>query len=254
MSAETTCIKYFTQFTQAELPIRLLNGVGPEASDAGSPYNPCDTWNCTDEATEYDCLGIDYTLASDGTVASANYKSFKDLKQYWSDTGGGCVNLFKSIVQGLNTTNISAFSRTGFQFVQDDFTFLLTRYFNQDPTTETNAGTGKTTVIPLVPGSAIPAYPTIYKNTWIGASYNLTSSGLPGYDSFLDTLLDACQQIPGACNPVQQTMCLNCTRQEIIITNATTKIAPNTSNVHQGYTIGGPKAPDLSNKDLLKVC
>jgi hypothetical protein len=215
MATETTCITYFNQYTQSEPPVRQINLLGPTGANQVANA-PCDTWNCSEQALEYECIGIKYSFNPNGTVSGARYSTLKELQDYWSS--GGCVNLFQSMTTGLGTTSVSAFSRLGFQYVQDDFTFLLSRYFNQDATTEIYVPpivVGKTSTIPLVPSSAVPTYPAIYPNTWIGGNYSLTTPGKPGYTPFLDVLLDACRQIPGACYPTQQNMCSQCSRTEI---------------------------------------
>lgn len=212
-----TCITYFTQYTQLEPPVRQLN-LQSALQPATSGLKPDGTWISSTEANEYDCLGINYTLDSNGEVIGASYLSLDDWKQKWE--GGGCVNLFKSMTLGLGTTNNGVFSALGLKYVQDDFSFIFSRYFNQDPTTEIivppNTSTGKSSTIPLVPSNNVPVYPAIYPNTWIGSAYTLSLPGQAGYNSFLDTLLDACRQIPGACQPVQNVMCSQCSRKEIL--------------------------------------
>jgi hypothetical protein len=60
-------------------------------------------------------------------------------------------------------------------------------------------------------------------NVSINGIYALTIPGQPGYNSFLDTLLDACEQIPGVCSQMQEYMCYNCDRQQIIANPYLTK-------------------------------
>lgn len=261
MTVETSCVTYFNQYTQLEPPVRQINLLGPTGANNYS-FVPCDTWNCTEQALEYECLGIKYTRDSRGDIIGAKYSTLKELQEYWS--GGGCVPLFQSMVNGLGTTAISAFSRVGLQFVQDDFSFLLSRYFNQDLSTSVTvtgpAGnlipTGKATNIPLVPRrqlpfivapNGIPIYPEIYPNTWIGGEYTLSIPGSPGYNPFLDVLLDACQQIPGACFPTQQYMCSECSRSQILENNAIQRfcgcVAPPTSQSDYYSDIIGNLAP-----------
>jgi len=224
MSSSDTCITYFTQYTQLDPPVRQINLQGP-SGPALSDLRPCDTWICG-ATTEYECLGIDYNTDTNGNVIGAKYLPLTEWAQKWE--GGGCVDLFKSIALGLGTTNNGTFSPLGFRYVQDDFSFMLSRYFNQDPSTEVlgpSGPVGKTSVIPLVPATGpsgvtgpayVPEYPLIYEDTWIKSAYNLTIPGQPGYNTFLDTLVDACRQIPGACYPTQQFMCNQCSRSEIL--------------------------------------
>jgi hypothetical protein len=255
--SSSTCITYFTQYTQLEPPVRELNGQG-----SGGPsltnLAPCDTWICNTDAYEYECIGIKYDInppppAGGGVVTAARYSTLKELKDAWAD--GGCVNLFKSMVIGYGTTSDDTFSPLGFRYVQDDFSFLFSRYFNQDPTTGLTGPVGKTTNIPLVPSANAPVYPSIYPNTWIGGNYTLAVPGEAGYDSFIDTLLDACRQIPGACQPVQELMCGQCNRNQILQTKALSDfcgcVAPSsTSDQYYNETINtlSPSCDPLCNK------
>jgi len=265
MSIETTCITYFNQFTQLEPAVRQINLLGPTGANQ-TIFRPCDTWNCTEEALEYECVGIKYDTDINGFVTDARYSTLQELQEYWS--GGGCVPLFKSIVTGLGTTAANAFSRLGFQYVQDDFSLLLSRYFNPDASTEVEVPNqsggfipiGKTSFIPLVPEVNVPVYPEIYAETWIKGDYTITTPGKPGYTPFLDVLIDACQQVPGACFQAQQYMCSQCSREEILentnITNFCGCVAPpSTQSDYYSNIIGNlaPACDPICNKiDTIK--
>lgn len=243
-----SCITYYTQFTQNDPPVRQQNLQG--GLDETITSQPCNTWICNNTANENECLGIKYTLytSSDapvpalvGSVKSGRYMTLEEWKDVW--TGGVCKSLFQDMIQGYGTTNNSSFSPLGFQYVQEDMAFIFSRYFNHDPDTALSVSgtdkrlTGKQSNIPLVPPQSTippiqyclnslltpvgqPVYPCIYDNTWIGASYNLTTPGSQGYDDFLATLLDTCKSIPGACNLAQISMCDNCSPEEIFANKA----------------------------------
>jgi hypothetical protein len=246
-----SCITYYTQFTQNDPPVRQQNFQG--GLDETITSQPCNTWICDNTASEHECLGIKYDLFEPtdiptpapfliGSVKSGRYMTLEEWKDAWSTNN--CKALFQNMVQGYGTTNNSSFSPLGFQYVQEDMAFIFSRFFNHDPDTAFSVSggsppkrlTGKQSNIPLVPpqqGIPIqyclnplltplgqPIYPCIYDNTWIGASYNLTTPGNQGYDTFLATLLDTCKSIPGACNLAQISMCDSCSREEIFANKA----------------------------------
>jgi hypothetical protein len=221
-----TCITYYTEFTQNDPPVRKQNQYN--ALTTTSSTRPCDTWICNDSANEHECLGIKYVLDGNGNVTvGSRYMTIDEWKNAWKTQN--CPALFSSMTQGLGTTNNSSFSQLGFQYVQEDFAFMFSRYFNQDAnTTLTTINTtqgikrisGKQSNIPLVSPIIAPAYPFIYANTWIGGKYNLTTKGSQGYDPFLTTLLDACKSVPGACNLAQLSMCSKCSRSDILADTA----------------------------------
>lgn len=214
-----SCITYYTQFTQEDPPVRQQNLQG--GTNQTTTNKPCDTWICSNSANEHECLGIKYTTDINGNVTAGRYMTLPEWKTAWE--GGNCKALFQEMIQGYGTTSTSAFSPLGFQYVQEDMSFIFSRFFNHDPTTAYSATgtippkrlTGKQSNIPLVPLLSQPIYPAIYDNTWIGAEYNLTTPGGLGYDNFLATLLDTCKSIPGSCNLAQISMCDSCSRQEI---------------------------------------
>jgi hypothetical protein len=208
-----TCINYFTYFTQENPPIRKKNRY--QKANITNTTAPCDTWICGDTAYEYACMGINYTLykqgdsiplgKSVGDVKSADYMTIDEWQNVWNSVD--CVGLYQEIVNGLGTIDNSSFSQEGFRIAQDDFMFMFSRYFNQDPNT-----INKLTYIPLE--ETVP-YLKGHEHTWIGSAYNLTVPGQQGFNTFLTTLTQACQQLPGVCEPLQTYVCESCTRQEI---------------------------------------
>jgi hypothetical protein len=239
-----TCITYYTQYTQLEPPIRQIGLQGPVIDD-----DPNNTWITSTEANEYDCLGLVYYDTNGNLLTTPRYATLKELKDAWS--GGGCVALFKSMALGYGVTNNDTFSPLGFRYVQDDMNFLFSRYFNHDATTGLPFPAGKQTYIPL---TVIPPTNFIYDNTWIGGTYNLAVPGEQNYDNFVDTLLDACRQIPGACQPVQEFMCNQCTRSEIVQTKAISDfcgcVAPPVQNEYYNGVISqfAPACDPICNK------
>jgi hypothetical protein len=244
-----TCITYYTQYTQLEPPIRQIGLQGPVVNT-----DPDNTWITSTEANEYDCLGLVYYGINPLTnqqilLPTPRYATLSELKDAWS--GGGCVALFKSMALGYGVTNNDTFSPLGFRYVQDDMNFLFSRYFNHDQSTGLAFPAGKQSYIPLT-GTAPANY--IYDNTWIGGQYNLAVPGEQNYDNFVDTLLDACRQIPGACQPVQEFMCNQCTRPEILQTKAIADfcgcVAPPVQNEYYGGTISqfAPACDPICNK------
>lgn len=226
-----SCITYYTQFTQNDPPVRQQNLQG--GLDETITSQPCNTWICDNTANEHECLGIKYELYTSldapnpalvGSVKSGKYMTLEEWKDAWSTNN--CKALFQNMTQGYGTTNNNSFSPLGFQYVQEDIAFIFSRFFNHDSDTQLSITsdnkrlTGKQSNIPLVPTALQPVYPYIYDNTWIGASYNLTTPGSQGYDEFLVTLLDTCKSIPGACNLAQISMCDSCSRQEIFANKA----------------------------------
>ena len=118
-----TCITYYTEFTQNDPPVRKQNQYN--ALTTNSSTRPCDTWICNDtSANEYDCLGIKYETDTNGNVTvGTRYMTIDEWKDVWKKQK--CVALFESMTQGYGTTNNSSFSQLGFQYVQEDFAFML---------------------------------------------------------------------------------------------------------------------------------
>jgi hypothetical protein len=246
-----TCITYYTQYTQLDPPVRQIGLQGPTGPNDPTPGG---TWITNELANEYDCIGLVY-YDSDGVtlLPTPRYATLDELKSSWQ--GGGCVALFKSMALGFGTSNNDTFSPLGFRYVQDDMSFLFSRYFNHDISTSISGPTGtvgKTSYIPLT--QVAPIYPQIYENTWIGSEFNLSVPGEQGYDTFVDTLLDVCRQIPGVCQPVQEFMCNQCTRSEILQTKALSDfcgcVAPVAQNEYYAGSINtfAPACDPICNK------
>jgi hypothetical protein len=340
MAQNVTCISYFNRTTQGNVPFRTQNYYGTNAVSAGGSD---DWYSSTLGANEYQCLGIDYTppvYQSNGTTlitpGEPFYMNFQNWKAQWQD--GTCKSLFQEMLLGGATGRpYAAFDPLGFKYVQDDFIFMLSRYFNNDPSSNTkesnidisginsnviddgtitpatnlnipnisiynvssnkklvpftctfntnHLGTfqlndsvtiffsttapnvltdknyvqGQITKISETNKSSVNTYsitvniynvvvstsnPPPAPNTttstainwtagsggakfyftyglsngdvWIGTTNNtLSNPGEPGYDTFLDTLLDACNTFPGICEPIQSYMCNACSRDEI---------------------------------------
>jgi hypothetical protein len=229
-----TCITYFSSITQNDIPVREINKRNYEPNLSSTLISPCNTWVCTNAATEYECMGLNIELGIDAngnTGYITSYKTLSDWSQTWED--GSCLALFQGMVTGLGTAQSTAsFSSNNFELVQEDFNFMFSRYFNQDSNTNiglTGAGNN--------PCSGVyPAYITNVTNgatgsqyqksgkfsnadnncdVWINGKYTVDISGKVGYNGFLDTLLDACYNVPGACSQMQNYMCQNCTREQI---------------------------------------
>lgn len=245
------CVSYFNSTTQYDIPERLLNNynivANPPSTDPTQPnFSPLNTWvSLSGGVTEYDCIGVNYTPGGTGaTGANGNlitsYKTLKEWSDVWQD--GACMNLFGNMLKGLGTSQkTTAFSTTNFNYLRDDFAFMFSRYFNQDLGTAyvgSTGGTGATGPDPLCNGDN--NFPTLNQmngkvsnadnncNVYIGGTayqisqttnaaqgYRLTIPGQKGYNGFLDTLLNACQSLPGVCEPMQRYMCSECSRQDI---------------------------------------
>lgn len=250
-----TCVNYFTQYTQLDPPVRQVGALG--TADLNNT-NPKATWVVNEYGKEYECIGITYDLDTNNNVLGARYLTLNEWAQKWE--GGGCLNLFQGMVLGEGSTNNGNFSPLGFRYVQDDFSFMFSRYFNMDPTTSiptvvsgSVTNIGKTSFINLVPPNATPTYPAIYPNTWVGGN-TLSNPGEYGYNKFLDTLLNACKNIPGACYPMQEYMCNACSREEIfnspILTNFCGCVALPDQNAYYNDTLKNynPACDPLCNR------
>lgn len=249
MSATTSdeCVTYFTKTTQYDIPVRQIN----QFNSADNPLvlNPVDTWYVPlgSTATEYGCIGLKYTPGATGqagiTGYIASYMTIKELNDYWNNND--CVGLFNDMLQGGGTSQTAAaFSASNYQLVQDDFNFLFSRYFNHDPSTGFQGDTGY--FYTYCVGPTGPSYSTYGiqnggkisgdKNTnncevWIGGvgefatgfgfsvnegPYSLVNAADKGFNKFLPTLISACQNVPGACAQMQEYMCSNCNREQIL--------------------------------------
>ncbi len=140
MAENITCISYFNKTTQGNVPFRESNYYGVNVVSSGGTD---DWYSSTLGAREYQCLGIDYTppiYDSDGTTlitpGDPFYMNYKNWKSQWQD--GTCKSLFQEMLLGGATGRpYSAFDPLGFKYVQDDFIFMLSRYFNPDSFTST---------------------------------------------------------------------------------------------------------------------
>jgi hypothetical protein len=220
------CVSYFNKFTQNDIPVRQINKYAniPNNANPLNYNNPINSWLETETATEYNCMGINIVPSNEPGVTGyvTSYMSLDDWKTTWAQ--GGCVDLFSTILQGNSTKQGSAaWSANGFYLVQDDFNFMFSRFFNQDPSTQYQG--------PQAPCGATGGLIT-YGNTggkisnadndcnvWIGGNYSLVVPGQAGanggYDPFLETLLDACTALPGVCSQMQAYMCGECDRAQV---------------------------------------
>jgi hypothetical protein len=118
-----------------------------------------------------------------------------------------------------------------FNYLQDDFNFMFSRYFNHDVSTAYN-GPDAPCAPPFIQGTTgqtggkvsnadnncfvyIGGTQSQISNSNSKQGYSLTIPGQVGYNGFLDTLIDACQNLPGVCEPMQRYMCSECSRQDI---------------------------------------
>jgi hypothetical protein len=227
------CVSYFNKSTQYDVPIRQIGAYGAVANPPPPPNQPqavapCNTWVCTPNATEYECMGLRYTPQTadiGGNTYITNYLlSYMDLDEWsaqWQD--GTCLALFQDMVTGLGTSQTAvAFSIPNFQAVQDDFNFMFSRYFNHDPTTQYQGATGPCDPTALGPANGSTGqnggkYSNADNNcnVYINGTYGVVPPGQKAYNGFLDTLFDACQNMPGVCSNMQNYMCKNCSRPQI---------------------------------------
>jgi len=261
-----SCATYFTNITQSDIPVRQLNKYNYNSKN---PIDPCNSWICNSTATEYDCLGITYTpvLDNNGNILSytSSYKTLDEWSQVWED--GYCVNLFLDMTTGLGTNQSNvAFSSSNFTKVQEDFNFMFSRFFNQDSKTKYAGNTGSTGIDnPCLIGNedlstrgCTGSTDSWCQNTgkfsnadnncnvWINGNYSITVPGKQGYQPFLDTLLDACYNIPGACSQTQDYMCSTCNREQIYANTTLTKFCGCSSGATTGDTFYNT---DLQNFD-----
>lgn len=99
-----------------------------------------------------------------------------DWKNGW-DTS--CIDEFRHIINGLGSSSLYQFSSTGFAQVQSDFEYMWSKYL------------------------------------YTGGTNLITLPGQTGFSGFQTVLLDACIQIPGACETAQTQLCSSCSRAEI---------------------------------------
>lgn len=121
------------------------------------------------------------------------------LKAYWADTTNNCNREFNSIIYsgvnppGSNGAPIRQFSPNGFRQVSDDMQYLLTNFFNSTPT-----------------------------------GHTVSTPGSPGYDTFQQTLVDACTNPEynnqGSCQEALVLMCQGCNRTTILNNADTLKL------------------------------
>jgi len=134
----STCISYFNYITQGNVPFRQEN----DNNLTSFSVNGEDSWYYNNDATEYDCIGIGYTDINNNTNSVPvpplpYYLNASNWEQNWKS--GGCKSLFQQMLLGAATSQpIATFDPTGFKYVRDDFIFMFSRYFNQDPSTALN--------------------------------------------------------------------------------------------------------------------
>lgn len=118
--------------------------------------------------------------------------NLNQLKEYWDNPGNthiGCETYYNNLIYSGNNRT---FSQTGFSQAQSNFDYIFSSYFN-------NSAEG---ILSGIGGHII------------------TVPGDPLYDSFQDTLIDACSNNPqfglqGVCQNVAQQMCNSCTSNDI---------------------------------------
>jgi hypothetical protein len=221
-----SCVSYFNKLTQNDIPVRQSNKYGNLPDNDNPLINniPQNSWVETETATEYACMGINIVPSNEPGVTgySTSYMSLDDWKSTWAQ--GGCVDLFNTMLLGETTKQgAAAWSTNAFYLVQDDFNFMFSRYFNQDPDTQYQGpqapcgSTGGLSTYGNTGGKISNADNDC--NVWIGGQYSLVIPGQVGlsgaYDSFLDTLLDACTALPGVCSQMQTYMCGECDRAQV---------------------------------------
>jgi hypothetical protein len=94
-------------------------------------------------------------------------------------TGQTCQQLFNDEINSLN--GVTVFNPTSFSKVSSEFEYMLSKYFNNN--------------------SSNP--------------HQISLPGTPGYNNFQTTLLQACHDIPGACNAASAKLCKGCDRPSI---------------------------------------
>ena len=99
--------------------------------------------------------------------------------QWMSSWTPSCVSTFQNIINSGSNNGYYAFSQIGYSRVQQDFSYMWSKLMN--------ANNGTTLTIP----------------------------GQSGFNGFQTVLLDACVDIPGACDTTQKQMCQSCSRSEI---------------------------------------
>lgn len=124
---------------------------------------------------ELKCMGLD---SNGNAVDDASWR----LR--WDQGAGNtppCIDVFKNLIEdgGSGNDGMRGFSLTKLNQVRDDFRYMFSRAFNQ-----TN---GKKITVP----------------------------GRVGYDLFQPILIDACSEIPGACETTSSTYCGSCNRDQI---------------------------------------
>jgi hypothetical protein len=285
------CVSYFNSTTQNDIPERLLNRYYPSGgNNLSGPVSPetvapCNTWICDASAKEYECLGIKYELNLDKSAYVSSYMSLQEWTSQWQD--GTCLALFNDILLGLNTTQTNtAFSQNNFYLLQDNFTFMFSRYFNQDISTAYIGPTG-----PCDPNATVGTpttgqtggkfsnadnncnvyihgpYPTGSTGGVTGSSgdffdgFKVVPSGQKGYNTMLDILLTACQDLPGVCEPMQNYMCGECDRESIASNPSLIKLCgcvapspPSTAFYNSTLTNYEPACDPLCNRiDTIKT-
>lgn len=134
----STCISYFNKLTQGNVPFRPVNNNNLKAYETQGE----DSWYGNNSANEFNCIGIGYTDINNSSNATPApplpyYLNSSNWEAAWQ--GGGCKNLFQEMLLGAATSQpIATFDPIGFKYVRDDFIFMFSRYFNQDPSTVAN--------------------------------------------------------------------------------------------------------------------
>lgn len=134
----STCISYFNKLTQGNVPFRPVNNNNLQAYETQGE----DSWYGNSRADEFSCIGIGYTDINNSKNAVPApplpyYLNASNWEAAWQD--GACKNLFQEMLLGAATSQpIATFDPIGFKYVRDDFIFMLSRYFNQDPSTVTD--------------------------------------------------------------------------------------------------------------------
>jgi hypothetical protein len=123
------------------------------------------------------CVGLNLDCIGSNSPACNNVdKRTGELKveNWMREWSPKCIDLYGNIINGYipNTSSVKRdFSLNGLAVTQLDFQYMFSRLYNTS------------------------------------TSYKFTDAGKSGYDQFEAVLLDACRQLPGACQPVQNHMC-----------------------------------------------
>lgn len=131
----STCISYFNKLTQGNVPFRPVNNNNLNAYESQGE----DSWYGNSTANEFSCIGIGYTDINNSKNSIPApplpyYLNASNWEAAWQD--GSCKNLFQEMLLGAATSQpIATFDPLGFKYVRDDFIFMFSRYFNQDPST-----------------------------------------------------------------------------------------------------------------------